>query len=168
MITEALFLSNPIVTSYPLKRLVLRAFGASIGRNVIIKPGVKIKYPWRLTIGDSAWIGERAWLDNMEDVEVGPHAVISQGAYVCTGNHDWGDPGMGLVPAPVGIGHGAWVAAFARVGPGVRVASNSVVALGAVLLTDTEPSGVYAGNPATRVATRVIREHAGPPGMIRD
>lgn len=158
LLVESLVFVNPIVTSYGLKRYVLRMFGAQIGTAVIIKPGVKVKYPWRLVVGDNAWIGERAWIDNMEDVRIGANAVLSQGAYICTGNHDWSDPGMALAPMPTVIEDGAWVAAFARVGPGVRIAEESVVVLGAVVLSDTEPRGVYAGNPAVLTGRRRMRD----------
>jgi putative colanic acid biosynthesis acetyltransferase WcaF len=162
LVAEAILFSNPLVISYRFKRLLLRMFGCRVGNGVIIKPGAKVKYPWRLSIGDHAWIGERAWIDNMEDVEIGASAVISQGAYVCTGNHDWSDPGMGLTPTPSVIEDGAWVAAFARVGPGVRIAKESIVGFGAVALESTEPSGIYVGNPATRVGWRTVRDAPGP------
>jgi putative colanic acid biosynthesis acetyltransferase WcaF len=160
MIVEAVVLLNPVVTSYCLKRAVLRLFGAHIGANVIVKPGVHVKYPWRLTVGNNCWIGERAWIDNMEDVRIGENAVISQGAYLCTGNHDWSDPGMALSPRPIVIEDGAWIGAFARVAPGRRVAREAVLVIGAVLLGDTEPSGIYSGNPAEFVRWRVIRDVA--------
>jgi len=156
LIVEALVLLNPVVVSYGLKRAVLRLFGATIGEGVLIKPGLHVKYPWRLTVGDHCWLGERAWIDNMEDVALGSDVVVSQGAYLCTGNHDWADPAMPLAPRPIVVEHGAWIGAFARVGPGTTVGAGSVLSLGAVALTDTEPWGIYAGNPASRVGTRVL------------
>jgi putative colanic acid biosynthesis acetyltransferase WcaF len=162
MVVETLFLTNPIATSYALKRGILRLFGARVGSAVIIKPGVHIKYPWRLSIGANSWIGERAWIDNMESVWIGDDVVISQGAYVCTGNHDWSDPGMGLTPQPVTIEDGAWVGAFARVAPGRRIGEESILVLGAVALEDTEPRGIYAGNPASLIRHRTIRDLPGP------
>jgi putative colanic acid biosynthesis acetyltransferase WcaF len=161
MLCEALVIANPIVTSYRFKRFVLRLFGAQVGQHLVIKPGVHVKYPWRLRLGEHCWIGERAWIDNMEDVSIGSNVVISQGAYVCTGNHDWSDPGMGLTPQPVVIEDGAWVGAFARIGPGRRVAEESILSLGAVLLSDTQPQGIYAGNPAEFVRWRAIRDKPG-------
>ena len=39
---------------------LLRAFGATIGSGVVVKPGVRVKYPCvRLAIGVHAWVGER-------------------------------------------------------------------------------------------------------------
>jgi putative colanic acid biosynthesis acetyltransferase WcaF len=157
LIVEALVLLNPLVTSYAFKRWLLRRFGAKIGKGVLIKPGVHVKYPWHLEVGDNVWIGERSWVDNFVLVRIGANAVVSQGAYLCTGNHDWSDRGMALTVRPVTIEDGAWLGAFTRVAPGVNVASGSVLTLGSVLLDDTEPMGIYRGNPATRVAERHIR-----------
>jgi putative colanic acid biosynthesis acetyltransferase WcaF len=168
ILIEALTIANPILTSYRFKRMILRFFGARIGKGLIIKPGVHVKYPWRLRIGDNCWIGERVWVDNMEDVSIGNNVVISQGAYICTGNHDWSDPGMGLSPRPVVIEDGAWIGAFARISPGRRLAEDSIVTIGAVLLTNTEPSGIYAGNPAEFVRWRTIRDRPGPAVQLRE
>jgi putative colanic acid biosynthesis acetyltransferase WcaF len=162
LLVDVLVVRNPVVTSYGLKRSMLRMFGAQIAPNVIIKPGVQVKYPWRLRVGENSWLGERCWIDNMEDITIGANAVISQGAYLCTGNHDWSDPGMGLAPEPIVVEDGAWVGAFARVAPGRTVARESVLVLGAVLLHETEPRGVYAGNPATLIRWREVRDQPGP------
>jgi putative colanic acid biosynthesis acetyltransferase WcaF len=156
LIVELCVLRNPIIVSYPLKRAVLRLFGATIGRGVLFKPGVHVKYPWRLTVGEDCWVGERAWIDNMEDVVLASDVVISQGAYLCTGNHDWADPAMPLSPRPIVVEHSAWIGAFSKVAPGTTMGAGSVISLGAVALTDTEPWGIYAGNPAVRVGTRVL------------
>jgi len=157
LVLEGLFLLNPLMTSYRLKAALLRLFGAKIGKGVVIKPGVHVKYPWRLTVGNDSWLGERAWIDNMEDVTLGSNVVVSQGAYLCTGNHDWSDPVMPLAPEPIVVEEGAWVGAFAKVGPGRTIRAGSVLSLGAVALTDTEPWGVHAGNPATLVGKRVLK-----------
>lgn len=135
----------------------MRMFGARIGRGVVIKPGVHVKYPWRLVIGNHTWLGERCWIDNFVEVTIGSNVCISQGAYLCTGNHDWTDPAMGLVVKPITIADGAWVAAFSRIAPGVSIGEGSVVTLGSVLLTDAEPGGIYSGNPATKVRERISR-----------
>lgn len=156
LVVEAIFFLNPVVTSYRLKAALLRLFGGSVGEGLVIKPGVHVKYPWRLTIGDHCWLGERAWVDNMEDVTLGSNVVLSQGSYLCTGNHDWSDPAMPLAPRPIVVEDGAWVGAFARVAPGRTLGAGSVLALGAVALADTEPWGVYAGNPAELVDRRVL------------
>ena len=86
-----------------VKRFLLRSFGATVGTGVIIKPRVNIKYPWRLRIGDHVWIGEGAWIDNLDDVDIESHVCISQGGYLLTGNHDYTDPRFRLRTAGIKV-----------------------------------------------------------------
>jgi len=80
---------NPFFIFGSLKIIILRAFGASIGSGVVIKPSVNIKYPWKLKIGDHSWIGENVWIDNLAEVTLGQHVCLSQGAMLLTGNHNY-------------------------------------------------------------------------------
>jgi putative colanic acid biosynthesis acetyltransferase WcaF len=153
---NALFLQNPLNPSSRIKISILRLFGAKIGEGVVLKPSINVKYPWNLEIGNYTWIGENAWLDSLAPIRIGNNACISQGAYFCTGNHDWTDPAFGLVVKPIIIEDGAWVGARTTVLPGVTVKSHSVVAAGSVIGKDTEPNMVYAGNPAVKVKERTI------------
>ena len=103
------------------KAALLRAFGARVGRGVVIKPRVDIKSPWFLEIGDHVWLGERVWIDNHTTVHLGSNVCVSQGACLFTGNHDWSDPAFAFFCAPVTVGDGAWITAFQRLGPGTTV-----------------------------------------------
>lgn len=138
------------------RRMFLRAFGARVGKRVIIKPGVHIKFPWRLSIGDDSWIGEDVWIDNLALVQVGANCCLSQGAYVCTGSHDWNSARFTLIVSPVTIEDDAWIAARAVVGPGVIVGSGAVLCLGSVATSRLDPWAIYQGVPAVRVNTRQI------------
>jgi len=159
--TNAWLLQTNLHPSSRLRVLLLRSFGAKVGHGAVMKPGINVKYPWNLSIGDCTWIGKQAWLDSLARIEVGSHVCISQGAYLCTGNHDWSDPAFGLMVKPIVIEDGAWVGARAVVLPGVTVASHSVVASGAVLTQDTEPYTIYSGNPEAAVRRRTVRPLPG-------
>lgn len=108
---------------------LLRAFGASVGTGVVLKPGVRVKFPWRLTLGDHVWIGEDVWIDNLDEVTVGAHSCVSQGAYLCTGSHDWTDPGFRLVTRPIRIEGACWVGARATIAPGTVMEHGAVLAM---------------------------------------
>ncbi len=155
---NALVLVNPINPSSHLKVIVLRLFGAQLGKGVVLKPSINVKYPWNLTIGDHSWIGERVWLDSLAPISIGRNVCISQGVYLCTGNHDWTDSAFGLITKPITIRDGAWVGARTIVMPGVTVDCYSVITAGAIITKDTESYMVYAGNPATAVKARVFRQ----------
>ena len=159
-LVNALFLQNPINPFSGLRVALLRAFGARIGRAVVVKPSVNVKYPWNLSIGDHSWIGEHAWLDSLAEIRIGSSACISQGAYLCTGNHDWSDPAFGLIVKPIVIEDGAWIGARAVVLPGVTVKTHSVVTSGSVVSADIGPYQVCTGNPAVAVKDRRVRDES--------
>ena len=54
-----------------VKIALLRAFGAKIGRGTVIKNNVCVKFPWKLEVGDNVWLGENAWIDNLDKVAIG-------------------------------------------------------------------------------------------------
>jgi putative colanic acid biosynthesis acetyltransferase WcaF len=153
-VIHGLFLDSWIPGSY-WRVALLRAFGARIGEGVVIKPHVRIKFPWRLTVGSHSWLGERLWIDNLAQVTVGSHCCLSQGVYICTGSHDWGKDAFDLVVKPIRIEDGAWVAAQAIVSPGVTVGRSAVLSIGSVAIHDLRPEWIHSGNPAQPVKARV-------------
>jgi putative colanic acid biosynthesis acetyltransferase WcaF len=136
----------------PLKRRLLRLFGARIGRGLVIKPGVWIKYPWRLVVGDHCWIGQGVWIDNLADVRLGSHVCVSQQVYICTGSHDYRELSFDLITRPVEVGSGAWLGARALILGGASVGANAVVAAGSIVTKDVPAAAVVAGNPARPLA----------------
>jgi putative colanic acid biosynthesis acetyltransferase WcaF len=139
-----------------LKRVVLRAFGAKIGRDVTIKPQVKITFPWKLEVGDHVWIGEMCWMLNLERIVIGSHVCISQRAFLCTGSHNFKLATFDLVTRPIKLEDGAWIGADGWVGPGVTVHTHAVLTAGSVATADLAAYGIYRGNPAVMVKQRVI------------
>ncbi len=137
-----------------LKCAILRMFGATVGRGVVIKPRVNIKYPWRLELGDHVWIGEDVWIDNLAPVYIASNVCVSQGAYLLTGNHNYKDPYFGLVLGEINIKSGVWVGARAVVCPGVHMDVNTVLTAGSVLQRNSKQNGIYQGNPAEWVRER--------------
>ena len=151
---KCLFFLSPLPWPSGLRVTLLRAFGAKIGRGVVIKPRVNIHFPWKLEIGDHAWIGEDVFILNFEPVRIGAHACISQRAFLCTGNHDYRDEAFAYRNAPITIGRGAWIGAVAFVGPGVEVGMEAVAAAGTVV-TKSLPAGmIFSGNPARGCGAR--------------
>lgn len=141
-----------------LRVRLLRAFGARIGERVVIKPSVRVKYPWHLEIGDDCWIGEDCWIDNLTTVRIGGNVCVSQGAYFCTGNHDWSDPCFGLKIGPIELGEGSWAGARSLLTPGTVLGNYAVAAAGSVVRGTIPDFEVHAGNPAQFVKVRAIRE----------
>lgn len=143
---------------------LLRAFGARIGEGVLIKPGVRIKYPWRLQVGNHCWIGEDTWIDNMADVVLGNDVCISQGSYLCTGNHDWRDPSFRMYAQGIVLESGSWVASRSTIGPGVTLGRDSIASIGSVVWRSIPAGEIHGGNPAALRGIRVLAEPKDAPG----
>ena len=154
--TNALFFINPLFPFRSPKPALLRFFGATVGRGVVIHPGVNIKFPWKLQIGDHVWIGQRVWLDNIDQLTIHSHVVISQGAMIIQGSHDYKKIDYPTYTKPVMLEDGSWVGAGAIVTLGVTMKSHSVLAAGSMTSKDLEPYTIYQGNPAVAVRERVI------------
>lgn len=149
-----LFFESGWVPLSSVKSMLLRLFGAEIGRGLVIKPNVRIKYPWKLKVGDYCWIGQDVWIDNLVDVCFGSHVCVSQQAYLCTGGHDYRRSSFDLIVRAIHVGDGAWLGARCTVLPGVAVGASAVVAAGSIVTRDVEPWNVVAGNPARSIGRR--------------
>ncbi|WP_258102294.1 WcaF family extracellular polysaccharide biosynthesis acetyltransferase [Marinoscillum pacificum] len=147
---------NPLVPFYGIKRKLLKLYGAKIGKRLIIKPGVNIKYPWLLEIGDYVSIGENVWIDNLGKTTLHDHTTISQGAMLLTGNHDFKSTSFDLIVKEIVIEKGAWIGAQSTVCPGATCRDHSILTAGSVATKDLEAYGIYQGNPAVKVKTRQI------------
>lgn len=161
-VQAAWFLVGAPILRFPLlpfSRLrcgLLRVFGAHIGRGAVIKPGVRVKYPWLLAVGHHCWLGEDCWIDNMAQVTLGSNVCVSQGAYLCTGNHDWSDPAFGLMVGQISIEDGAWICARAVLGPGASVGECAVVTAGSVIAGRVPAFEIHGGNPASFLRRRQL------------
>ncbi len=121
---------------------ILRLFGAQIGDRVLIRHRVRVLWPWKLSIGDDSWIGEGAWLLNLEPIVIGSDVCISQEAYLFTGSHSLRSQTFEYDNAPIAVANHAWIATRATVLRGVHVGTGAVVAAGAVVQRDVAPGAV--------------------------
>jgi putative colanic acid biosynthesis acetyltransferase WcaF len=138
------------------KLFLLRLFGARVGKGVVVKPGVNIKYPWNLMIGNYVWIGENVWIDNLSLVTLGDHVCLSQGAFILCGNHNYSKSEFDLQVSPVILEEGVWIGAKAIVCPGVTCSSHSVLTAGSLASKNLDSFMIYQGNPALPVKERKI------------
>lgn len=153
---NVIFFKNSLNVSSALKVFLLKLFGAKIGKGVVIKPSVNIKYPWKLQVGDNSWIGEEAWIDNLSDVIIGNNVTLSQASMILTGSHDHTKVTFDFISLPVKMEDGAWIGARAVVYGGVSVGSHAILGINAVAESDLVAYTIYKGNPAVPVLKRNI------------
>lgn len=151
------------VPLFAWRRFLLRCFGARIDPTARIYPGVEVWYPPNLAMAAHACLGRDVTCYNMDRIELGAWATVSQGAHLCTGTHDVDDADFQLVTRPITVGANAWIAAEAFVGPGVIVGEGAVLGARAVTFRHLDPWTIYAGNPARELRRRLEQDRPALP-----
>ena len=134
--------------------LLLKIFGSRISWTSYVKPGLRVKFPWRLIVGSYCWLGEDVWIDNLSIVTLRDNVCISQGAYLCTGNHNFKSSSFDLKVEPIFIDSESWIAARSVLAPGTSIGFASVVSLGSVVSGSVPPYSIVRGNPALIIKDR--------------
>ncbi|OOQ58092.1 WcaF family extracellular polysaccharide biosynthesis acetyltransferase [Mucilaginibacter pedocola] len=153
---NAIFFKTALFPINGLKTALLKVFGAGIGKGVVIKPSVNIKYPWLLRIGNHSWVGEGVWIDNLVMVNIGNHVCLSQGAILQTGSHNYKKHTFDLITGSIVLEDGAWIGCGAIVNQGITIGSHAVLTSGSVATKNLEPYTIYQGNPAVKVRGREV------------
>ena len=128
------------------RKFILIAFGAKLGRCIRLSPGIKIKMPWRLSVGNYSWIGEDVWIDNLSMVKIGNNVCISQGVYLCTGNHDFKKINFNLICEPIIINSESWIGSKVIIGPGNIIGKGSVIKMGSIITQSVPPQSIFTGS----------------------
>ena len=143
---------------YHWRVLLLRMFGAKIGKHCKIRSSVKVWAPWNIVLGDYVALGPGVELYSVDKIVIGTKVAISQKTYICTASHDITQKGNPLITAPIYIHNFAWVAADAFVGMGISIGEGAVVGARAAVFKDVEPWTVVGGNPAKFIKKRVLKD----------
>lgn len=156
VVTKCLFFLTPWPLPSGIRCRLLRLFGASIGKGVVIRSRVNVWFPWRLVIGDHVWLGEEVLILNLAQVTIESHVCVSQRAFLCTGSHDFRSSDFALVTKPIAVRTSSWIAAQAFIGPGTEIGTGSIVSAGSVVLSNVSADTIVRGNPAQPL--RVIEQ----------
>ena len=108
-------------------------------------------------MGDHSCLSEQVDCYCVDKIRIGAYATVSQYSFLCTASHDYTEPSMPLVTAPISIGERAWVTADVFIAPGVVIGDGSVITARSSVFTDIEPWVVATGNPARPVKPRVFK-----------
>ena len=154
-LTQAIFFRNSPQFLYGFRRFLLRLFGANIGKKVVIRPTVKITYPWKVSIGDYSWIGDDVVLYSLGNIEIGKNVVISQKSYICAASHDYLQLDFPIFVGVVIIQDECWLATDVFVAPGVTIHKGTVIGARSSVYKDLPANKVCIGNPAKIVRNRV-------------
>lgn len=139
------------------RRFVLRCFGAKVGVGANPYPSCVIWAPWNLTMSDYSCLSHGVICYNVGSVYLGKNVTVSQYSHLCTATHDYTDPEMPLMVAPIRIEDNAWVTSEVFVGPGVTIGEGAVINARSSVFSDIEPWTVAKGFPAKSYKKRVLK-----------
>jgi len=139
---------------YGWRRWLLRLFGAKIGKKVLLRPTIRVTYPWKINIGDYTWVGDNVVLYSLGKIEIGNNVVISQKSYLCTAGHDYRKPTFDIFARKITIGDQAWLAVDVYVAPGVKIGKGSLVGARSSVFSDLPAGMICLGSPAKPVKPR--------------
>jgi putative colanic acid biosynthesis acetyltransferase WcaF len=144
------------------RRILLRLFGAKVGKAVRIRPSARITYPWKVSLGDYCWVGDHVEIYSLGPIDIGAHTVVSHRSYICSASHDIRDIAFPQVVRPVVIGAEAWIATDCFIGRGVKIGRGAIVAARSTVLSDVAEGAVVAGAPA------VFKKMRAPSGASQE
>jgi putative colanic acid biosynthesis acetyltransferase WcaF len=153
--TDIIFFKSRIVPISAILVFILKVFGAKIGKDVRIKPGIHVKFPWKLEIGNNSWLAD-CYLENLDWIRIGSNCCISQQAMLMTGNHDYSKAGFDLITKPIILEEGVWIGAASKVAPGLTLYSHSVLTMGSTATKNLDAYSIYQGIPAVKIKNRII------------
>lgn len=139
---------------YGWRRFLLRAFGAQVGKGVLIRPTARITYPWKVEIGDYSWIGDDVTIYSLSEIHIGAHSVVSQKSYLCAGSHDYNDHTFPLTGAKIHIGNHCWLATDVYVAPGITINDGCIIGARSSVFKDLPGMSICVGSPARMIKTR--------------
>lgn len=138
------------------RSMVLRLFGAKVGKGVHVYPKVVIWAPWNLELDDGCGIANGVNLYSQDKIVIGKRAVISQESYLCAGTHDYTKQGFPLYTRPIIIQSEVWVAAQSFLHPGITVGEGSVIGARSVVTKDVPSWKVCSGFPCNVIKDRKL------------
>lgn len=142
---------------YGWRRFLLRFFFAKIGRGVLLRPSVKITYPWKLSIGDYTWVGDDTVIYNLGQIDIGSNVSIAHRVYFCTGLHDFHKITFDIGQKPIKICDEVWLPNDVFIGPGVTIGKGCVIGARSTVLSNMPEGMICYGYPAKPIKKRIIK-----------
>jgi len=137
---------------FELKRRLLIFSGIECGENISISGKIFI-LSTNLKIGNNVWIGDslRIYNSSPSFVTIEDNVDIAPCCKICTGTHEIGlkdrRAGKGYL-ANITIGTGSWIGINSTIIAGVKIASNTIVGAGSVVVKNVPSDTLVAGIPA--------------------
>lgn len=138
--------------------LLLRLFGAKIGKGCYISPKARIYMPWNLTMGNISSVDDYVFIKNSDKVTIGDYVSISNFVHIFTGGHNVRQRNFASEREPVTIANGAFIGADSYIGKGVTIGQMAVIGARSVVLKDVPENVIAFGSPCQVKGERIPKE----------
>lgn len=142
---------------HSVRDFIWRIAGISLGKHSTLHTGIRVFNPRGIKIGEGTIIGYASFIDGRDSVKIGSHTDIASEVMIYSSQHDLGSEDFHAISAPVSIGNYVFVGPRAIILPGVTIGDGAVVAAGAVVTKDVEPSAIVGGVPAKVIGERPLK-----------
>jgi acetyltransferase-like isoleucine patch superfamily enzyme len=146
--------SVSLLPFWSIRRLVFAASGVKLGKGSIIHTGCKVFEPKNIIIGQDTKIGDSAFLDGREKLQIGDHVDIASEVMIYNSEHDLESDYFEAKSEPVTIGDYVFIGPRAIVLPGTSIGRGAIIAAGAVVTKDVPDFAIVGGIPARVIGER--------------
>ncbi len=143
-----------------LRVIILRRFFQSFGKNVVLWPGIRFRFPYKIELGDNVSISYDCILQAGGGIVLGDNTLIGPSVKIWSVNHMFKELDrpinrQGYEGRPVIIGNDCWIGSNSFMKPGTYLPNGCVVLPGTVLGKMIIPEySVISGNPAKIIGPR--------------
>lgn len=159
-IIEAVLCMIPGLTGKSLRYIILKRFFKSIGRNVVIWPGVHFRSISKIEIGNNVQISYGCIFQGLGGISIGNNTLFGPSVKVWSTNHiyrsiDRPINTQGSEHRHVSIGSDCWITSNVFIKPGSIIPDGTVILPYSVVAKMKIPKySVLSGNPAKVVGPR--------------
>ena len=158
LVYAVLFRPSPRGMMNGWRKMLLRLFGAKIGKGSKIAPTCFVWAPWNLEMGDFSVLGDHVDCYTMNKIHIGSKVAVSQRSFLCTGSHDTTSLLRPLTTRPITIGDHAWIAAEAMICPGVTIGAGAVIGARSFVNRDMPAWTICAGMECRPIKKRRLSD----------
>lgn len=142
------------IPSHLLRNLLYAISGIRLGKSSTIHMWAAFYDPRNIRIGEDSIIGDHAFIDGRDRVDIGDHVDIASSIMIYNGKHDYESEDFRPVFSPVKIEDYVFIGPRVIIQPGVTIGRGAIVAAGAVVTKDITPYTIVGGVPAKEIGER--------------